>query len=114
MDSIAQLESFVAVLLGICALIASISGACAAVVKFWRYAHKDTEQNTQDINEVHAWLSSDKRRIESLEGRQEEAERINKLQLKALFTLLGHEIDGNHTNQLAAVRDEINNYLIEK
>ena len=39
---------------------------------------------------------------------------MNRLQLKALFSLLGHEIDGNHTSQLADIRNEINNYLIEK
>ena len=109
-----QLQSFVAVLLGICAAIAAISGACAAVVKFWRYAHRDTDKNTEDISEFRAWFASDKRRIETLEKQQEEADRMNKLQLKALFTLLGHEIDGNHSEQLCAVRDEINTYLIEK
>lgn len=110
----AELQSFVIVLLGICAAIASVSGACAAVVKFWRYAHKDTEKNTEEIGEFKRWLASDKHRIEDLEEKQDEMDRMNKLQLKALFTLLGHEIDGNHTKQLAEVRDEINTYLIEK
>lgn len=110
----AQLEAFMAVLLGACALIAALSGACAALVKLWRFVHRDTDRNSQDIDEFRRWLSSDKRRIDALEERQAESERMNRLQLKALFTLLGHEIDGNHTEQLAGVRDEINTYLIEK
>ena len=109
-----QLQTFMTVLLGICALIVAISGACAVVVKFWRYAHKDTEENTRTIKEFNDWLSSDKRRIEALERKQEHTEEMNKLQLKALFTLLGHEIDGNHTEQLKEVRGEINVYLINK
>lgn len=110
----AQLEDFVVVLLGICALIAAISGACAAVVKFWRYAHRDTDRNSEDISEFKTWFASDKHRIETLERKQDDAEEQNKLMLKALVTLLGHEIDGNHTRQLGEVRDEIQNYLIER
>ena len=34
--------------------------------------------------------------------------------LKALVTLMSHELDGNHTKQLGEVRDEIQNYLIAK
>lgn len=109
-----QLENFVMVLLGICALIAALSGACAAVVKFWRYAHKQSDENATTLNEVETYLASDKRRIESLEKRQDQTEEMNKLQLKALVTLLGHEIDGNHTSQLVKVRDEIQAYLITK
>ena len=109
-----DLQSFVAILLGLCAAIAAISGACAAVVKFWRYAHKQSDENAEDIGEFRNWLASDKRRIETLEQKQDEAEMQNKLLLKALVTLMGHELDGNHTKQLTDVRDEIQNYLISK
>ena len=108
------LQTFITVLLAICGGVVGIAGAVAVVVKFWKWAHKDTDRNTEDITEFKRWLASDKHRIEDLEEKQEEMDKMNKLQLKALFTLLGHEIDGNHTKQLAEVRDEINTYLIEK
>ena len=108
------LQAFVGVLLAGCAAIVCISGMVAAVVRFWKWAHKDTDKNTEDIGEFRRWLASDKHRIEDLEEKQDQLDRMNKLQLKALFTLLGHEIDGNHTVQLEEVRKEINNYLIEK
>ncbi len=109
----AQLESFIVVLIAICGFIISLSGACAVVVKFWRYAHKDSEKNSVDIDTFKQWFASDKRRIEDLERRQDRTEEMNKLQLKALVTLLSHVIDGNHTQPLKDVRDEIHNYLIE-
>lgn len=108
------LQTFITVLLAICGGVVGIAGAVAVVVKFWKWAHKDTERNSEEITEFKRWLASDKHRIEDLEEKQEEMDKMNKLQLKALFTLLGHEIDGNHTKQLAEVRDEINTYLIEK
>lgn len=109
----AQLESFIVVLIAICGFIISLSGACAVVVKFWRYAHKDSEKNSVDIDTFKQWFASDKRRIEDLEKRQDRTEEMNKLQLKALVTLLSHVIDGNHTQPLKDVRDEIHSFLIE-
>ena len=110
----AQIQNFVMVLLALCAAVIAISGASAAFVKFWRFAHKQSDKNTEMLKGVETYLASDKRRIERLEENQETFRDENKLMLKALFTLLSHEIDGNHTDQLMAVRDEINTYLIEK
>lgn len=109
-----QLQDFVIVLMAICALLAGISGACAAVVKFWRYAHKQSDENAAALKEIESYLANDKDRIEALEERQVESDAQAKLQLRALVTLLGHEIDGNHTKQLIEVRDEIQEYLIGK
>lgn len=108
------IQTTLAVILAFCGGVVGVSGMVAVVIRFWKWAHKDTDRHTEEIGEFNKWLASDKRRIENLEIRQDESERINKLQLKALFTLLGHEIDGNHSAQLAEVRDEINTYLIEK
>ena len=108
------IQGFMTVLLAICGGLITISGTATVVVRFWKWAHRDTDKNTEDITEFRNWFASDKRRIEMLECRQDESDRINKLQLKALFTLLGHEIDGNHRSDLESVRNEINMYLIEK
>lgn len=109
-----QIQAFFTVLLALAGGVTVIGGVVSLVTRFWKWAHRDTERNAEEIDEVHNWLASDKRRIESLERRQEETEKMNRMQLKALFTLLGHEIDGNHTKQLAEVRAEINRYLINK
>lgn len=108
------IQAFFMVLLGICGGIITIAGMVAVIVKFWKWAHKQSDDNATTLNEVETYLASDKRRIESLEKRQDQTEEMNKLQLKALVTLLGHEIDGNHTSQLIEVRDEIQTYLISK
>jgi hypothetical protein len=102
------------VLLGICAAIAAISGACAAVVKFWRFAHAQSDKNATTLEEFETYLASDKRRIENLERKQDKADEQNKLILKALVKLMSHELDGNHTKELADVRDEIQDFLIKK
>ena len=114
MESFLQLENFVTVLLWLCGSVVAVAGAAAVIVKFWKWAHKTSDENAVTLNEIETYLASDKRRIEHLEKKQDTADEQNKLILKALVTLLGHEIDGNHTDQLRDVRDSIQNYLIER
>ena len=110
----AQLQAFVTVLIWLCGTLAAISGACAVVVKFWKYAHRQSDENASALEEIKSYLSSDKERIERLEQKQNDADEQNKLMLKALVTLMSHELDGNHTRQIGEVRDEIQTYLIER
>lgn len=46
--------------------------------------------------------------------RIEEIEKSNKLTQKALLALMRHAIDGNHTDKLKAVADELNDYILNK
>ena len=107
-------QSFMMVLLSACAAIAAVSGACAAIVKFWRYAHKQSDDNSSTLRQMESYLASDKRRIENLEHKQDRAEELNRMQLEALVTLISHEIDGNHTQQLTDMQKKINGYLYDK
>ena len=115
-----QLEAFTTVILWTCGAVIAISGAGAAVTKFWRYAHKQSEENSVELEKVDGkledhdrWLASDKRRLEHIEKRQDKHDEQNVLILTALVDLLGHEIDGNHTTKLMETRDKIQKYLIE-
>ncbi len=114
MDAITQLQGFGAVWLYICAFIASTAGAAAVVVKFWRFLRRDTDNHETQLTDINRYLNSDKRRIEELEERQSSMEVEQRMQLKALMTMMSHFLDGNHTSQLTKVRDEINTYLIER
>lgn len=102
------------VLLSGCAAIVAISGAAASVVKFWKWAHKQSDENAQSLGDVMTLLASDKHRIEKLEKKQIEATEQNKLMLEAIVALMSHELDGNHTKQLTEARDDIQAYLISK
>ena len=114
MIEFAHLQAFVMVLLAICSVIAAIAGAAAAVTKYWRFAHKQSDKNTEDIEEFKDWFAKDKYRINELEKRQDKVEELNRLQLEAMFVILQHITDGNHIDQVRDVRDKINHYLIVK
>ena len=109
------IQTTLAVILAFCGGVVGVAGMVAVVVRFWKWAHKDTDKNTEDISEFRAWLGSDKRRIETLEKQQSDADRQNRLMLRAMVSLLDHEIDGqNHIDKLMAARDAIDKYLIEE
>ncbi len=110
----ADLQAAWLVMMGLCGAIITLGGAIAVCVKLYSWARKPTEDAQSVLEEHDTWFAADKRRIEALEKRQDEADEMNRLQLQALVTLLGHEIDGNHTSQLKEVRDEIQMYLINK
>ena len=115
-----QLQDFVLVLLAICALIAAISGASAAVVKFWRFAHKESDANTeriddheQRISELERCCDENKDKLESDYKFQQEQTEVNRMVLKSLKTLLQHEVDGNDRAKLEQREQEIDQFLLE-
>jgi len=114
MESFLQLENFVTVLLWLCGSVVAVAGAVAVIVKFWKWAHKTSDENAVTLSEIETYLASDKRRIEQLERYQAVNDTQNKMILKALVALLGHEIDGNHVDKLSDIRDSIQDYLIER
>jgi len=46
--------------------------------------------------------------------RIEEMEKSNKLTQKALLALMRHAIDGNNTDKLKTVADELSDYIVER
>ena len=109
-----QIQAFFFVLLTVCGGVAAIGGVVSLVIRFWKWAHKTSDENSEQLTEFETYLASDKRRIEHLEEQQEKADEQNKLMLKAIVALMSHELDGNHTQQIQDVRDEIQEYLITK
>ncbi|MBR3314220.1 MAG: phage coat protein [Atopobiaceae bacterium] len=114
MESFIQIETAWTVFLAACASIVAIGAAVAVIVKLYQWLRKPSRDNEQELEDFRTYLGSDKRRIEALESQQKETNEQNKLMLRGLVMLLGHEIDGNHTEQLIIVRDEIQEYLIAK
>ena len=114
MEHFAQIEAFGIVWMQICAIVVATGGVIALAVKLYRWLRKPTDELTASREEMMAWFAADKRRIESLEQHQDRQDAESKLMLKALMQLMSHEIDGNHTAQLTATRDEIQEFLIER
>lgn len=131
----AQLQAFVFVLMSICGGVVGVAAAIAVVVRFWKWAHKDTDKNTEDIEALKAkyesdinalkaeyeqaakeqlsWFASDKRRIESLEADFDEISDQNYLLMRADVAIMDHLLDGNNVEKMQEARDEVDDYLFK-
>lgn len=131
----AQLQAFVFVLMSICGGVVGVAACIAVVVRFWKWAHKDTDKNTEDIEALKAnyesdlnalkaeyeqaakeqlsWFASDKRRIESLEADFDEISDQNYLLMRADVAIMDHLLDGNNVEKMQAARDEVDDYLLK-
>lgn len=114
-----QLQSFVLVLMAACALIAAVSGACAAVVKFWRYAHRQSDDNTAKIQEHELRIAALESCCTEVRGKlqsdwqwQQDASEMNKLMLRSIKHLIEHAVDGNDVSKLKQMEQEIDDYLL--
>lgn len=132
---LSQLEAFVFVLMSICGGVVAIAAAIAVVVKFWKWAHKDTDKNTEDIEALKAkyesdinalkaeyeqaakeqlsWFASDKRRIESLEADFDEISDQNYLLMRADVAIMDHLLDGNNVEKMTLARNAVDEYLLK-
>jgi hypothetical protein len=104
MIEFSDLQTTVMVVLALCGGVSLVGGALKLVAEFTK-PNRDLKAR---VNEHDKLLANDDARLKRLE----EASRI---ELRALMTLIGHELDpSNHTSQLRASEQEINDWLISK
>ena len=109
-----EFEVFIKVLVAIAAGIVAIGGAVTfgehvverISIKGNRVAEQ-VSQHERTLERHTEYLANDKQRLDEVED-------SNRLILRGLMQIMTHEIDGNHVSQLKEVRDEMENYLINK
>lgn len=90
-------------ILGWCGFV----GAVWAVVKIWKEIKKPTDDKNKMLLEHEKKLANDDKRLQEIEA-------TDKLILQSLLVIINHDITGNGINQLKEVRDDIQEYLINK
>lgn len=100
--------------LWICSAVVATAGMMAAVSKFWAWAHKTSESNSDRLDEMNVTVTNDHDKLEKLEDRQKSLEDEQRLQLEALLTIMNQLLDGSQKETMTEVRDKINKYLVYK
>ena len=104
--------------LAVCGVMVVLGAALAYIGKWLsalkRHAsrpHDELKEHVEGLAAQHrhydACLKRDKERLDQIDA-------DDKLVLKALMQLITHELDGNHVDKLAEVRDAIHDHLIER
>ena len=99
--------TFLQVLVSIAASIGTIGGALAIVEHYSEKAKQSRTKISEQVSEHEKRLDRDHKRLSELET-------SDRLIMRGVMQLMSHEIDGNHTEQLKATRDDMESYLINK
>lgn len=100
-------EAFIRTLLVIAAAIVTLGGAYGVIERVSEKAASKHNQMEEQVEAHEKRLANDHRRLNELES-------SNRLIMRGVMQIMSHEIDGNHTAQLKEVRDDMENYLINR
>ena len=100
-------ETFLRVLVAIAAGIVTLGGAASVFERIGEKAAVRRNEIAQQVEKHEQRLANDHKRLNELES-------SSRLIMRGVMQLTNHEIDGNHTDQLVEVRDDMERYLINK
>lgn len=87
----------------ICGIIATVWGA----YKIIKEVKKPSDDLKETVKKHEEYLKKDRNEIEEIkEG--------NKVICKSIMTMINHELSGNDISNMRKMRDELNEYLIDK
>ena len=123
MDTVIQFTpaQLIALVLGICGAIVTISAAIGVIAKALDKARApEKEQNDRldahekRLNALDDIIVKFREYFDNDDRRFKEIEKSNKITQSALLALLKHSINGNDTESLKEARKNLEEYLIEK
>lgn len=95
------------VTVGVIVVVAGMLVTLWQAVKAVREMTQPAKDLVSRVDRIEEHLASDKERLDD----QEEAQ---KLLLRGMLVLVEHETTGNHTSDLALLKNDISNYLINR
>lgn len=109
-----MLESFWQVIEIIAAAIILLGGAGGVIVGLYRWARKPNDNQNARLDKHDELLDNDNKRLNALEAWKAEKNDSERLIMKALYAIMQHSLDGNHTDKIKASMGELEEYLFNK
>lgn len=104
----------VSAIIKMCGVIITIGGAVVYIARAIKTLTQPIAEIKETLERHEVYLTRDKERLDRLEQELNDNKDSTKLLLKSMTALLSHMETGNHTKQMAAIRQDIEHYLIEK
>lgn len=102
--------TIVIAVLGSSVLVALINNA----FNTWKVKHDDNDATLRLESKLDAFIDSSNESRQRLKRDIDDLGVQNKIQMSAIGNLLGHTLDGNHTEQLRKNQRQLEEYLIER
>lgn len=109
-----MIETFWNIVQIIAAGIVLLGSAGGVVVTLYRYAKKPNDSQNARLDKHDQLLDNDNQRLKALEAWRAEKNDSERLIMKALYAIMQHSIDGNHTQKIKDSMDELEEYLFKK
>lgn len=103
-------EQFVGAIAVILVLIGVYKTVMDAI-KTWREEKKRREQPVSNLEQT---VQEHEQKLKNDHDRLNTLEESNRIIMRAMMALMGHEINGNSTDKLKSSYDEIQRFLIDK
>jgi septation ring formation regulator EzrA len=84
-----------------------------AVLAVWGFI-KVLKEINKPLTDLRKTVEDHSEKISDIEKHLEKSDKGMGMVQKSLLQIMNHMIDGNHTDQLAKARDDMQNYLTEK
>lgn len=109
-----EFKVFLDVLLAIAAGIVCIGGAVGVIEHVAERVSMKSNRVAKQVDDHERKLEKHAEHLDNDNKRLNDMEQSNKLIMRGVMQLMTHEIDGNHVDQLEKVRDDMNQYLINR
>ncbi|MDD6096550.1 MAG: hypothetical protein PUC20_03515 [Firmicutes bacterium] len=103
-----------AMVLKACAVIGAVGAAVVYIIKLLQAIVKPISDMQATLEKHAEYLEKDKERLDKLEKEIDGNKDATNLILKSIMTMLAHMETGNSTKQMAKMRKDIEEYLIDR
>lgn len=94
--------------------IASLAALVLTVMNIWGKVSHPVADNHKAIADLEARLEKVEQKIDRDWQSFERQESVNEMLLKSQWAIMAHLLDGNHTSQLQACKNETEHFLLKK
>ncbi len=101
------------IILAVCGAIITVSAAIGVVVNYINKAKEPRKQIANRLNSLDDRLTTVEENQEMFNRNQKRAEKAWVIYMEALMELTNHMIDGNHVENLKAVRNKMQKFITE-
>ena len=107
-------SDLIGLFLGLCAAVTATAGAVGVIVTLINKAKTPNRMQNERLDKHEEWLKKHDALLDNDNKRLRQLEDGNKIIQRALLELLKHGIDGNDVDGMRKVRDDLQQYLIDR
>lgn len=107
-------NDLIGIFLGACGVITAAAGAVAVIYSLIVKAKTPNRMQNKRLDKHEEWLKKHDAMLDNDNKRLRQLEDGNKIIQRALLELLKHGIDGNDIDGMRKVRDDLQQYLIDR